>query len=214
MALSEEHVKWMQRFFVVAGTFGSYMTYKLYKENEKKPNKWYLLLPFTCFSLHQCEEYVLSSLILGEKFHFREWAYRQGMIITPKVVLKMNFVIPWAFYSLQYLTRNKPKLSMPLTLFLSSLLAANAAFHYGPNVITAEFSPGVITGLLLYNTLQFFFAKKCIDDTLLSFPQVIGIVTGGWLYHGYAVGGGGVKNQSPNHYQTRLKNNEIKPYAI
>ena len=41
------------------------------------------LLPLLALSSHQFEEYVLSPLLFGDYYHFLNWAYRNGMDISP-----------------------------------------------------------------------------------------------------------------------------------
>ena len=48
------------------------------------------LLPLLALSTHQFEEYVLSPLLFGDYYHFLNWAYRNGMDISPMEVTLLN----------------------------------------------------------------------------------------------------------------------------
>ena len=49
-------------------------------------------LPLGALSAHQVEEYILSPMLLGEKYHFLEWAYRSGVYISPMEVATVNTI--------------------------------------------------------------------------------------------------------------------------
>ena len=99
----------------------------------KRKESPYLLsiLPLFALTFHQVDEYILSPLLLGNEYHFLNWAYRSGLDISPIEVASINFF--------GYL----PALVTSTTL-------ANAMFHLGLSTVQTEYSPGMVTALFLF----------------------------------------------------------------
>ena len=79
----------METIFIVAFIFSFTLVWHLYKN---KSNYLITALPLFVLASHQLEEYVLSPLMLGDKYHFLEWAYRSGVYISPIEVVTINSV--------------------------------------------------------------------------------------------------------------------------
>ena len=77
----------MQNFFTISFIIFLGICIYLYRAKSK-----YLLalLPLLALSSHQFEEYVLSPLLFGDYYHFLNWAYRNGMDISPMEVTLLN----------------------------------------------------------------------------------------------------------------------------
>ena len=77
----------MQNFFTISFLVFLGICVYLYRAKSK-----YLLalLPLLALSTHQFEEYVLSPLLFGDYYHFLNWAYRNGMDISPMEVTLLN----------------------------------------------------------------------------------------------------------------------------
>ena len=77
----------MQNFFTISFIIFLGNCIYLYRAKSK-----YLLalLPLLALSSHQFEEYVLSPLLFGDYYHFLNWAYRNGMSISPMEVTLLN----------------------------------------------------------------------------------------------------------------------------
>ena len=57
---------------------------------KKQDERLIASLPLLSLFAHQVEEYVLSPIILGDHYHFINWAYRIGMDISPTEVVTIN----------------------------------------------------------------------------------------------------------------------------
>ena len=79
----------MQNFFTIA--FFVFITICIFLYQSKSK---YLIafLPLLALSFHQFEEYVLSPLLLGDFYHFLNWAFRNGMDISPMEVTLINLI--------------------------------------------------------------------------------------------------------------------------
>ena len=79
----------MQNFFTIA--FFVFITICIFLYQSKSK---YLIafLPLLALSSHQFEEYVLSPLLLGDFYHFLNWAFRNGMDISPMEVALINLI--------------------------------------------------------------------------------------------------------------------------
>ena len=88
-------------------------------------------------------------MLLGEKYHFLEWAYRSGVYISPMEVATVN-TIPYLLTPLLFLFNPSTKIFAILFLFTSSMLLSNGMFHIGVASAQTDYSPGLITSLFMY----------------------------------------------------------------
>ena len=84
----------MQSFFLGALFISLAVCFFLYKS---KSIYFLAFLPMLALSVHQVEEYVLSPLLFGEYHHFLNWAFRNGMDISPIEVTLIN-IAPYVFF--------------------------------------------------------------------------------------------------------------------
>ena len=136
----------VENIFLASFIFFCTLVLYLYKN---KSNYLITALPLFVLASHQLEEYVLSPLILGDKYHFLEWAYRSGVYISPIEVVTIN-TIPYLLLPLLFLIKPSTKIFAILFLFNSSLMLSNGMFHIGLATAQTDYSPGMITSLLLY----------------------------------------------------------------
>ena len=136
----------VENIFLASFIFFCTLVLYLYKN---KSNYLITALPLFVLASHQLEEYVLSPLILGDKYHFLEWAYRSGVYISPIEVITINSV-PYLLLPLLFLIKPSTKIFAILFLFNSSLMLSNGMFHIGLATAQTDYSPGTITSLLLY----------------------------------------------------------------
>ena len=132
-SLDSPLVSLMENVFLAVFIFLCFLILFLYKNKRS-----YLItaFPLGALSAHQVEEYILSPMLLGEKYHFLEWAYRSGVYISPMEVATVNTI---------------PYLLTPLLfLFTSSMLLSNGMFHIGVASAQTDYSPGLITSLFMY----------------------------------------------------------------
>ncbi len=115
----------------------------------------YLLsaLPLFTLTLHQAEEYVLAPALLGPSYHFLNWAFEAGLYVSASSVVWVNSV-GIASTLIIFAFRPASKVFAIVFLFVSATLMANAAFHLGLATLQSNYSPGMVTSLLLYIPLH------------------------------------------------------------
>ena len=84
----------MQSFFLGALLISLVVCFFLYKS---KSDYFLAFVPMLALSVHQVEEYVFSPLLFGEYHHFLNWAFRNGMDISPIEVTLINLA-PYVFF--------------------------------------------------------------------------------------------------------------------
>ena len=145
-SLDSPLVSLMENVFLAVFVFLCFLVLFLYKN---KRNYLITALPLGALSAHQVEEYILSPMLLGEKYHFLEWAYRSGVYISPMEVATVN-TIPYLLTPLLFLFNPSTKIFAILFLFTSSMLLSNGMFHIGVASAQTDYSPGLITSLFMY----------------------------------------------------------------
>ena len=135
----------MENVFLAIFIFLCFLILYLYKNKRS-----YLItaFPLGALSAHQVEEYILSPMLLGEKYHFLEWAYRSGVYISPMEVATVN-TIPYLLTPLLFLFNPSKKIFAILFLLTSSMLLSNGMFHIGVASAQTDYSPGLITSLFI-----------------------------------------------------------------
>jgi len=146
LSLDSPLVSLMENVFLAVFVFLCFLVLFLYKS---KRNYLITALPLGALSAHQVEEYILSPMLLGEKYHFLEWAYRSGVYISPMEVATVN-TIPYLLTPLLFLFNPSTKIFAILFLFTSSMLLSNGMFHIGVASAQTDYSPGLITSLFMY----------------------------------------------------------------
>ena len=81
------YIQSMEIVFIVGFILALSFSYFLKK---KQDERLIASLPLLSLFAHQVEEYVLSPIILGDYYHFLNWAYRIGMDISPIEVVAIN----------------------------------------------------------------------------------------------------------------------------
>ena len=106
---------------------------------------WMYWAPFAAASLHIVEEFVYPG-------GFADWdrRYRPGFrnSISPRFHLIINGLLLIACYDV-WVLRSRPA-GVAVWLTVTTLLFANGIWHAAGSVQTRSYSPGVLTGLLLY----------------------------------------------------------------
>jgi hypothetical protein len=117
----------------------------------KRKESPYLLsiLPLFALTFHQVDEYILSPLLLGNEYHFLNWAYRSGLDISPIEVASINF-FGYLPALIIFLFNPSTKLFALLFILVTSTTLANAMFHLGLSTVQTEYSPGMVTALFLF----------------------------------------------------------------
>ena len=152
-----QYIRSIEIVFVVGFIIALSFSYYFYK---KKNERFIASLPLLSLFAHQLEEYVLSPIILGDHYHFLNWAYRIGMDISPIEVVAIN-APGWIIVGSLLLFKSKTNIFTKLFLLINSLLIANAAFHLGVSTSQGDFSPGMVTSLLMYLPLYLYAVLLC-----------------------------------------------------
>ena len=173
-------VLFMQNFFIIAFFVFTTICIFLYQSKSK-----YLIafLPLLALSSHQFEEYVLSPLVLGDFYHFLNWAFRNGMDISPMEVTLIN-LIPYVILlpALIISKARSERVFGIIFLFNNALTMANASFHIGISTAQNTFSPGMLSSLFFYIPL-FVYAILLNKDIGLPNRPIIAISLYGFIGH-------------------------------
>ena len=117
-------------------------------------------LPLTFAALHIFEEFVWPG-------GFLEWyrSYRPEFAasLTPRFAIVINSILLVAGFALGWLGPTWER-GLSFWLILSALLAANAIFHIIGVIRLHRYSPGVVTGTVLYLPLFFWGYGHFIND--------------------------------------------------
>ena len=170
----------MQNFFTISFLIFLGICIYLYRAKNK-----YLLafLPVLALSTHQFEEYVLSPFLFGDYYHFLNWAYRNGMDISPMEVTLLNLMPYLILLPALVISRARSeKIFGIFFLFNNALTMANASFHIGISTAQNIFSPGMVSSLFFYIPL-FVYAILFNKENGLSNKPIIAISLYGFIGH-------------------------------
>ena len=109
------------------------------------------------------------------------WAYRSGLEILPNEVVVINLG-GYIGALILYLFKPSTKLFALIFLFVNSGTFVNAALHLGVATLQTDFSPGMITSLLLFLPL---FVKSVLiaSERLVSFNTIFAVSLCGFIVH-------------------------------
>ena len=149
----------------------------------KRKNSPYLLsaLPLFALTFHQVDEYLLSPLVLGDDYHFLNWAHRSGVDITPNAVVVIN-LFGYLGALVVYCFKPSTKLFALIFLFVNSVTLANACFHIGLATAQSDYSPGMISALFLFLPL-YIKSITLAMESMCSFREMFGISLYGFIAH-------------------------------
>jgi hypothetical protein len=168
----------MENVFLGIFIFLCFLILYLYKNKRS-----YLItaFPLGALSAHQVEEYILSPMLLGEKYHFLEWAYRSGVYISPMEVATVN-TIPYLLTPLLFLFNPSKKIFAILFLLTSSTLLSNGMFHIGVASAQTDYSPGLLTSLFMYIPL-YIKALLLASEKAIPMKMLIALTIYGSIAH-------------------------------
>lgn len=121
-----------------------------------------LLLAPLAYVIHHGEEHLL--------FNFREWRLRYFLdnnALPTEAVLAILVGVMLVYILLDAFARNRVSASMAV-LFLMSAQVHNAIFHAGGTIVFRDFSPGLITALLLYIPVNVIIMRAALAEKLVS----------------------------------------------
>ena len=137
--------------------------------------------PLIAASLHIVEEFVFPG-------GFAEWdrAYRPAYkaSITPRLHIIMNALL--LFFCLAVAAAGPTPNGVAAWLTLAALLASNAVFHVVGAIKTGRYSPGMVTGLLLYVPMALYGYARFLRAGLASAGTAATAALIGGSYHLWA----------------------------
>ncbi len=136
-----------------------------------------LLLAPLAYAIHHGEEHIL--------FNFREWRLRHfpdNNALSTETVLAILMGITMV-YLLLHATIRKRETAWVTILFLMATQTHNAIYHLGGTIVFADFSPGLITALILYVPVSILIARAALAEGLVTMSQLVLLfVAGGILF--------------------------------
>lgn len=140
--------------------------------------RWLFTAPLFAVSIHIFEEFVFPG-------GFLQWyaGYRPEIAasLTVRMLVCVNALL-LAICALLAIT--DPDSNNAMTwMVIGSILFWNAIFHARATIRTQRYSPGLISGLLLYIPLSMFGYFHFVRDGLASFETAIGSFALGSTYH-------------------------------
>ena len=172
-----EYVLTMQNIFLLGLVTATVIL--IWLKRNKSP---YFLtsLPLFVITFHQVEEYIIAPAFLGDAYHFLNWAYRSGLEILPVEVVAINLGA-YVAALIPFLFKPSTKLFSLVFLFVNSGALANAALHVGAATLQTEFSPGMVTSLVLFLPLFIksisIASEKSVSFEIVSVISVLGFLT-------------------------------------
>ena len=127
-----------------------------------------IILSPLIYVIHHFEEHIV--------FNFREWRLSYFLdnnpLSTEEVLLRLLAVMLIMIF-LHSIKRNKPSAHIIL-FFLMTTQIVNAFFHVFFSFYFLDFSPGAITGVLLYLPVNYFIFKAALRQGLIGSKKEIG----------------------------------------
>jgi hypothetical protein len=122
------------------------------------------------YLVHHFEEHII--------FNFREWRLSyfadNNSLSTEEVLIRLAVVLLIAIY-IHLIKQNKASAHIVL-FFLMTTQVVNACFHVFFSFYFQDFSPGAITGVLLYLPVNYLIVKAALREGYLnSMKEVIGL---------------------------------------
>lgn len=136
-----------------------------------------LLLAPLVYAIHHAEEHLL--------FNFRAWRLRyfaDNNALSTEAVLVVLMSVSMVYLLLYATIRTKVTVWVAIT-FLMATQVHNAIFHLGATIVFRDFSPGLITAMVLYLPANWLIAHAALKEDWVS-PRQLGVifVAGGILF--------------------------------
>ena len=127
-----------------------------------------IILSPLSYVIHHYEEHII--------FNFREWRLSYFLdnnpLSTEEVLIRLLAVMLIIIF-LHFIKRDKPSAHIIL-FFLMTTQIVNAFFHVFFSFYFLDFSPGAITGVLLYLPINYFIFKSALKEGLIGSKKEIG----------------------------------------
>jgi len=141
-----------------------------------------LLLAPLAYAIHHGEEHLI--------FNFRAWRLRyfaDNNALSTEAVLVILVSVSMVYLLLHATVRNRVSAWMAI-VFLMATQVHNAIFHLGGTLVFRDFSPGLITAMLLYVPVNVLIIRSALAEGWVS-GKILWIlfVAGGALFWGFEV---------------------------
>ena len=136
-----------------------------------------LLLAPLVYAIHHAEEHLF--------LNFRAWRLKyfpDNNALSTEAILAILVSFGLVYIILHASVRTKVSAWMALT-FLMATQVHNAIFHLGATIAFRDFSPGLITAILLYLPVNLLIARSALQEEWVS-PRQLGVIfiAGGILF--------------------------------
>lgn len=136
-----------------------------------------LLLAPLAYAIHHAEEHLL--------FNFRAWRLKyfpDNNALSTEAILVILTVVGIVYILLHATVRTRVSAWVAL-LFLMATQVHNAIFHIGGTLVFSDFSPGLITAIVLYLPVNGLIARSALAEGLVT-PRQLGLlfIGGGILF--------------------------------
>jgi len=121
-----------------------------------------LLFAPLAYALHHYEESII--------FNFRAWRslyFPDNKLPSTELMLLILMVISLVYIILHFIIENKAT-AQSVIIFLMATQVNNMIFHTGGTIVFQDFSPGLITAILLYMPVNIFIAQKALQEGWIS----------------------------------------------
>ena len=139
-----------------------------------------LLFAPLAYAFHHYEESII--------FNFRAWRslyFPDNKMPSTEMMLVILMAITLVYIILHFKVENKAS-AQSIIIFLMASQVNNIIFHTGGTVVFQDFSPGLITAILLYIPVNIFIMQKALQEGWISKSSLIVLfLLGGlifWLF--------------------------------
>jgi len=126
-----------------------------------------LLFAPLAYVFHHCEESII--------FNFRAWRslyFPDNKLPSTELMLVILMAISLAYIILHFIVQNRASAQSVIT-FLMATQVNNMIFHAGGTIVFQDFSPGLITAILLYIPVNIIIAQKALQERWISKRSLI-----------------------------------------
>jgi hypothetical protein len=139
---------------------------------------WFLWLPLAAVLLHLIEEFVIPG---GFADWYRRYKPDVAASITPQFLIVINAV--FVLLAIIPIVLGHTPRGYAFWGVVTAIGLANAIFHIWAVISTDEYSPGVVTGLLIYIPLCLLGLWALRDYHKIAIGTVVEVIVIGILFH-------------------------------
>jgi len=121
-----------------------------------------LLFAPLAYVFHHCEESII--------FNFRAWRslyFPDNKLPSTELMLVILMAISLVYIILHFIVQNRAS-AQSVIIFLMATQVNNMIFHTGGTIVFQDFSPGLITAILLYIPVNIIIARKALQEGWIS----------------------------------------------